>query len=47
MLRAVLGELVQTTAGKWITHPPTLTAGGFAIAWDSNKMTAVGDFAGP
>jgi hypothetical protein len=19
----VLGELVQTTAGKWITHPPT------------------------
>ena len=23
MLRAVLGELVQTTDGKWITHPPT------------------------
>ena len=22
MLRAVLGELVRTTAGKWITHPP-------------------------
>jgi hypothetical protein len=22
-LRRVLGELVQATAGKWITHPPT------------------------
>jgi hypothetical protein len=22
MLRAVLGDLVQTTVGKWITHPP-------------------------
>ena len=22
-MRVVLGELVQTTAGKWITHPPT------------------------
>jgi uncharacterized protein YkwD len=23
------------------------TAAGFATAWDGNKMTAVGDFAGP
>jgi hypothetical protein len=23
MLRAVLGELVQTTDGKWITRPPS------------------------
>jgi uncharacterized protein YkwD len=23
------------------------TTGGFAVGWDGNKMTAVGDFAGP
>ena len=28
MLCAVLGELVQTTAGKWITHPPTRCPNG-------------------
>ena len=27
-LVVVLGELVQTTAGKWITHPPTRCPNG-------------------
>jgi len=27
----VLGELVQTTAGKWITHPPTRCPNGHAL----------------
>jgi uncharacterized protein YkwD len=39
----------------WMESPPhraiimncSFTAGGFATAWDGNKMTAVGDFAGP
>jgi uncharacterized protein YkwD len=39
----------------WMGSPPhraiilncAFTAGGFATAWDGNKMTAVGDFAGP
>ena len=39
----------------WMKSPPHraiilncgFTAGGFATAWDGNKMTAVGDFAGP
>jgi len=39
----------------WMQSPPhraiimncSFTAGGFATAWDGNKMTAVGDFAGP
>jgi uncharacterized protein YkwD len=39
----------------WMQSPPhraiildcAFTAGGFATAWDGNKMTAVGDFAGP
>jgi uncharacterized protein YkwD len=39
----------------WMGSPPhraiilncAYTAGGFATAWDGNKMTAVGDFAGP
>nr|WP_172830454.1 CAP domain-containing protein [Mycobacterium asiaticum] len=38
---------------SWMTSPPHraiilncgFTAGGFATAWDGNKMTAVGDFA--
>ena len=40
---------------SWMNSPPHLaiisncafTAGGFATAWDDDKMTAVGDFAGP
>lgn len=39
----------------WMKSPPhraiilncAFTVGGFATAWDGNKMTAVGDFAGP
>ena len=39
----------------WMQSPPhraiilncAYTAAGFATAWDGNKMTAVGDFAGP
>jgi len=27
----VLGELVQTTAGKWITHPPTRCPNGHPL----------------
>jgi hypothetical protein len=27
----VLGELVQTTAGKWITHPPTRCPNGHTL----------------
>lgn len=38
---------------SWVQSPPhraiivncAFTAGGFATAWDGNKMTAVGDFA--
>jgi hypothetical protein len=30
-LRRVLGELVQTTAGKWITHPPTQCPNGHKL----------------
>jgi uncharacterized protein YkwD len=40
---------------SWMGSPPhraiilncAYTAGGFATAWDGNKMTAVGDFAAP
>lgn len=40
---------------QWMDSPPhraiilncAFTAAGFATAWDGNKMTAVGDFAGP
>ncbi len=28
---AVLGELVQTTAGKWITHPPSRCPSGHTL----------------
>src|SRR5262245_52919786 len=31
MLRAVLGDLVQTTDGKWITHPPTRCPNGHSL----------------
>jgi len=31
MLLLVLGELVQTTDGKWITHPPTRCPNGHAL----------------
>ena len=27
----MLGELVQTTAGKWITHPPSRCPNGHAL----------------
>ena len=30
-LPGVLGELVQTTAGKWITHPPTRCPNGHTL----------------
>ena len=30
-LLVVLGELVQTTAGKWITHPPTRCPNGHTL----------------
>jgi hypothetical protein len=30
-LPEVLGELVQTTAGKWITHPPTRCPNGHEL----------------
>ena len=28
----MLGELVRTTAGKWITHPPTRCPNGHILA---------------
>jgi hypothetical protein len=31
MLRAVLGDLVQTTDGKWMTRPPTRCPNGHAL----------------
>ena len=31
MLQVVLSELVQTTAGKWITHPPTRCPNGHSL----------------
>ncbi len=31
MLRAVLGELVQTTDGKWIIHTPTRCPNGHQL----------------
>ena len=30
-LLVVLGELIQTTAGKWITHPPTRCPNGHSL----------------
>ena len=30
-LVSMLGELVQTTAGKWITHPPTSCPNGHRL----------------
>ena len=30
-LLTVLGELVQTTAGKWITHPPSRCPNGHPL----------------
>ena len=30
-LLVVLGDLVQTTAGKWITHPPTRCPNGHPL----------------
>ena len=43
----------STALDMWMQSPPhraiimncAYTAGGFATAWDGNKMTAVGDFA--
>jgi hypothetical protein len=31
MLLGMLGELVQTTDGKWITHPPTRCPNGHPV----------------
>jgi hypothetical protein len=30
-LSTLLGELVQTTSGKWITHPPTRCPNGHSL----------------
>jgi hypothetical protein len=48
-LSVVFGELVQTTAGKWITHPPTrcpnghtLGAGQVLVGHQACSVTAAG-----
>ena len=38
---------MQSPAHRAIILNCAFTAAGFATAWDGNKMTAVGDFAGP
>ena len=37
---------MESPAHPAIIQDCTITAGGFATAWDGNKMTAVGDLAG-
>ncbi|MGO9097963.1 MAG: CAP domain-containing protein [Mycobacterium sp.] len=44
---AALDWWMQSPAHRAIILNCAFTVGGFAIAWDGNKMTAVGDFAGP
>jgi len=44
---AALDMWMASPAHRAIILNCTFTAGGFAIASDGNKMTAVGDFAGP
>jgi uncharacterized protein YkwD len=44
---AALDWWMGSPAHRAIILDCAFTAGGFATAWDGNKMTAVGDFAGP
>ena len=44
---AALDLWMESPAHRAIITNCAFTAGGFATAWDGNKMTAVGDFAGP
>lgn len=44
---AALDSWMESPAHRAIILNCAFTAGGFAIASDGNKMTAVGDFAGP
>jgi uncharacterized protein YkwD len=43
---AALDWWMASPAHRAIIQDCAFTAGGFATAWDGNKMTAVGDFAG-
>jgi uncharacterized protein YkwD len=42
-----LDRWMESPAHRAIILNCAFTAAGFATAWDGNKMTAVGDFAGP
>jgi len=44
---AALDSWMKSPSHRAIIVNCAFTAGGFATAWDGNKMTAVGDFAGP
>jgi uncharacterized protein YkwD len=44
---AALDLWMASPAHRAIILNCAFTAGGFATAWDGNKMTVVGDFAGP
>lgn len=44
---AALDWWMGSPAHRAIIMDCSFTAGGFATAWDGNKMTVVGDFAGP
>lgn len=44
--RAALDWWMQSPPHRAVILNCTFTAGGFATAWDGNKMIAVGDFAG-
>jgi uncharacterized protein YkwD len=44
---AALDMWMESPAHRAIILNCAFTAGGFAVAWKGNKMTAVGDFAGP
>jgi uncharacterized protein YkwD len=44
---AALDLWMESPAHRAIILNCAFTEGGFAVAWDGNKMTAVGDFAGP
>ncbi len=44
---AALDLWMESPAHRAIILDCAFTAAGFAVAWDGNKMIAVGDFAGP
>ena len=44
---AALDLWMESPGHRAINSNCAFTAAGFAVAWDGNKMTAVGDFAGP